>query len=137
MTILAAYGFLQTPAPVVNPGDAVEVQITPIQKSQTGLVVPQSQLMAMLTTLITTPNEWFGLTCHLFLNSFTPTPSSLLADFVAAEATFTGYAAQALVWLAPENNGALNADIPSQLLQFLSTAVPSPQTISGFFLTHA
>lgn len=65
-------------------------------------------------------------------------PLTDLADLTAAEADYTGYAAQAIAtWFAPLLNGLGGASIESGLLQF---AIGAPYTvgnmIQGWFLTE-
>jgi len=135
MATLRFFSELTPHVPIVIPGDAVEVQFSPIQASQGGITVPVSELLGMLNVLTSGVNRWTSCMVHLYLDTLSPVQDTPLADFTTNEATFTGYAAQSLVWLAPENNGLTAADIPSQLLQFLSTAVPTPQNVAGFYVT--
>ena len=62
--------------------------------------VRQLALLTEIKTLLT------GGTLHLFKESFSPNVNSTLADFIAAEADYTGYAAVVLTWGA----NALDAD---------------------------
>ena len=135
-TKLSFYGLLATPVAIVNPGDAVDVDFAALLVSPGGIVMPQTELVLLLNNLTPATDQWNGLQMHLFLDSLIPNPTTPLASFVTAEATFTGYAAQALVWLAAENQPNNNARLPSTRLQFLSTAVPNPQNVVGFFATH-
>jgi hypothetical protein len=137
MAKLSFFGFLPTPVAINNPGDAVDVSVDPIMMTPGGIIAPQSELILYLSTLIASMAPWNTLTLHLFLDTLAPIQTTPLADFVSNEASFTGYTATALVWLTPENYPPGSADIPSQIVQFIATAVPTPQNVRGFFATHA
>ena len=68
---------------------------------------------------------------HLYQSSFSPTPSSVEADFTAAEATFTGYAAATVSW------GAIGLDsvgLPTTISDralFQATDAVTPNVIGG------
>jgi hypothetical protein len=84
-----------------------------------------------LTTLLADATTWTGALLHLYQSTFTPTPANVAADFLAAEATFTGYAPQALTY------GAVGVDatgVPTALSDrafFQATDGASPNQIGG------
>ncbi len=84
-----------------------------------------------LATLLADVTSWSGALLHLYQSTFTPTPNNHAADFLAAEATFTGYSPQALTY------GAVGLDangVPTALSDrafFQATDGASPNTIGG------
>lgn len=91
----------------------------------------------LLATTVAT--ELTTLKMRLFKSTFNPMPSNVLADFVAAEAAFSGYPAGgiAITWgtafYAPGGGAAVN----SQLAQFNSaTPFSATDTIGGYWLDN-
>lgn len=79
---------------------------------------------------------------RLYQSSFTPTSTSSKADFVAAEANFSGYPAGGIAmtaWLDPGFNPNGGASIQSPAIQFaLATATPIvPNEIGGMWIETA
>lgn len=80
-------------------------------------------------------------TVRLFKQGFTPTPSSVAADFIAQEATYQGYASQTVAaWHAPELNGSAGYMIyGTSVLSFTwvaGTGDPD-NTIGGYWVQDA
>jgi hypothetical protein len=76
-------------------------------------------------------------TVHLYLSSFTPTPQNVLADFVAAEATFAGYAASTIVWDAVGVDGEGNIVYQGSGPAFTCTGSTPANTIGGLWIELA
>lgn len=77
---------------------------------------------------------------HLFQSSFVPTPSNVLADYTAAEATYTGYEELTLAaWLAPILAPGTGFMINSPEVQFSTgdTTPTTPNLIGGCYLVDA
>jgi len=76
---------------------------------------------------------------HLFQDSLDPDPSTPLADYTAAEADFTGYAAETLTaWNTPILAPGTGYMIGSPLVQFEVGAAPSvTNVINGCYLVDA
>jgi hypothetical protein len=70
----------------------------------------------------------------LYQSTFNPDPTNVVADFVAAEATFTGYAAVTIVWNAVgvDQDGGYSA-IGSNCF-FQATDAVTPNTIGGCWI---
>lgn len=78
--------------------------------------------------LLATPNV------HLYSNTFTPSPDSVLADFT--ECTFTGYAAVPLGTLsAPVNTGASTMGVVASVLFTAGSPFTTPDNAVGYFIT--
>jgi len=84
--------------------------------------------LGAIKTLVT------GAKLHLFKSSFTPTPDSTEADFVAAECAFTGYVAVVITWSAV----GLGVDDVARMVGsrsfFQATDAVSPDTVGGFWI---
>lgn len=77
---------------------------------------------------------------HLFQSTFTPTPSNILSDYTAAEATYTGYEAQTMTaWLAPLLAPGTGFMINSPEVQFSTgdTDPETPNTVGGCYLVDS
>jgi hypothetical protein len=77
---------------------------------------------------------------HLFQSTFVPTPSNVLADYTAAEATYTGYMALAMTaWLDPILSPGSGFMIQSPEVQFSTgdTDPATPNLIGGCYLVDA
>lgn len=76
---------------------------------------------------------------HLFQDSLDPDPSTPLADYTAAEADFTGYAAETLTaWNTPILAPGTGYMIGSPLVQFEVGAAPATtNVINGCYLVDA
>jgi hypothetical protein len=73
-----------------------------------------------------------------YKSSFVPTPASLEADFVAAEADFVGYAPIVLgAWSAVGVDSAGQAQTVSADIFFQATDATTPNLIGGLWLTTA
>ena len=78
--------------------------------------------------------------CRLFQSSFTPDPSNVLADYVAAEATYSGYAEQEFTaWFDPILAPGSGYMIGSPLVQFEFDASPGTPSnnIGGCFVVDS
>jgi len=73
----------------------------------------------------------------LFKSDFTPTRDSVVGDFAAAEADFTGYAAVALSWSAVGIGADLRPTIISTRAFFQATDAVTPNEIGGAWLETA
>lgn len=73
----------------------------------------------------------------LFKSSFTPTPTSVVADFDAAEADFTGYASVALSWSAVGLDANNEYQMISTRAFFQATDAVTPNEIGGAWLELA
>lgn len=71
---------------------------------------------------------------HLYKSTFAPTPQSVEADFEAAEADFTGYAAAALVFGTPRVLAGGTVACLSGNNVFTATDAAAPNTIGGAWL---
>lgn len=77
---------------------------------------------------------------HLFQSSFAPEPSNVLADYTAAEADFSGYAAETLTaWFDPILAPGSGYMIQSPWTQFAFDSTPGTPTnnIGGCYLLSA
>lgn len=70
----------------------------------------------------------------LYQSTFTPTRSSLIADFNAAEADFTGYAAATIVWSAVGIDAGNNARSTGSRAFYQATDAVTPNVIGGCWL---
>lgn len=90
-----------------------------------------------VTFTITNPTSAFagldGATVRLYRSTLTPGKGTTLANLVAAEATFDGYAAKTLTMDTGFINGAQQAVAESQLLVWTPTASVTPNTIGGLW----
>lgn len=78
-----------------------------------------------------------GAICKLFQEGLSPTPDTPLADFDAAEADFSGYAASdTITWNAPVREGAFTEQLESSITcPFTQDATTTVNTIAGYYLT--
>jgi hypothetical protein len=83
-----------------------------------------------LTTMIA-GDPFAGAHLHLYQSSFNPNTASKAADFAAAEATFTGYAAAPLTYSAIGIDQAGNPTVLSGRAFFQATDAVTPNTIGG------
>jgi hypothetical protein len=100
-----------------------------------------------VTSVLTTEAMVKGLTdkrtllalapLKLFKSSFTPGPASVVADFDAAEADFTGYAAVALSWSAVGIDSDGQPGIISTRAFFQATADTADNEIGGAWMETA
>lgn len=74
---------------------------------------------------------------HLFTAPFSPTPANVLADFVAAEAAYSGYASTTPTWTAAgyDSEGTYGFTSGDQFFQ--NTTGASGASIGGFWLQTA
>lgn len=75
-----------------------------------------------------------GATLHLYKNDLVPNQNSVLADFVANEADFTGYAAATLTWSAAGVDGEGNYVSLSNRAYFAATDAVKPNIVAGAWL---
>lgn len=92
-------------------------------------------VVAALTALLAGV-PWTGAKLHLYLSSFAPTPANVSADFVAAEATFTGYAPAALMYSAIGMDATGNPTVLSSRSYFQATDNVHPNTIGGCWVQY-
>ena len=79
-----------------------------------------------------------GGSLRLFQSSFTPTPSSVAADYAAAIADYDGYANQTIAaWNVPILAPGTGYMIGSPIMQFLCTGSGTPNTIGGCYYLDA
>ena len=73
---------------------------------------------------------------HLFKSSFTPTPTSSLSDYLAAECDFDGYAPLTIAtWAAPVLAGAAWATFaPTQTFRWTHVSLDVGNQVGGHFL---
>jgi hypothetical protein len=75
------------------------------------------------------------LTVRLFKSAIALTGATVLADLMAIEADFSGYAEiTPMVWSAPFLNGVGDYIIESQLLTWIQDATTTLNTIYGWFI---
>lgn len=102
------------------------------------LVIPQAVLVSRLEALVDTAGDLEVVHVHLYKEQIGPTKATLLAEFLAAEADFDGYAALGpLVWgeVFFDTNG--KATVVSDNQQFHMDGATTPNTIYGMFATNA
>jgi hypothetical protein len=71
---------------------------------------------------------------HLYKSTFTPTPANVLADFVAQEVVFTGYAAVALTPSAVLLSADGDYVVMFNRALFAQTAVTASDIAGGFWI---
>jgi hypothetical protein len=73
---------------------------------------------------------------HLFQSGFTPTPQSTLADFLAQEATYDGYASETIpTWADPVLAGVAYAIFaPTQIFRWVFASAGTGNMIGGYFI---
>lgn len=101
-------------------------QIVPGATTQEGAVEALTELLA--------GDVGTAATLHLWTQGFTPSVSSVHADFVAAEANFTGYVAPAIVWSAVGVEGSGLATSHSGSATFIATDAVAPNLIAGAWI---
>jgi hypothetical protein len=101
------------------------------------VVVSNAEWRAILTALTAALAPWAGAIVHLFKNNFTPSPASVLADYM--EADFSGYAASAaIVWnpaaFLPDGTAVVTGDA-----KVFGTTSPATilNTVYGWYATNA
>jgi len=70
---------------------------------------------------------------ELFTNNFQPTRSSVIGDFDLP--TYTGYAAEAVTWLAPSVSDDGQVEIIGTAGEFRPTDAVTPNTVYGMLVT--
>ena len=68
---------------------------------------------------------YLGAKMHLCTIDFTPTKDTVLADLVAGEANFVGYAAKTITWLGPYLDGLDNAVADAVANWIMTGALPT------------
>jgi uncharacterized protein (DUF697 family) len=105
--------------------------------------VPASQFFPLSGCLVTATAMQAAMAasmCRLFQSTFTPDASNVLADYVAAEATYSGYdALEFTTWFAPILAPGTGYMIGSPIVQFAFTASPGTPTniIGGCFVVDS
>jgi hypothetical protein len=100
------------------------------------LIVPQAGQLDVLTALIS--GALNGCKMRLFASNLTLGPSTTLATLLAAEATFTGYAAATLnSWSTPATDGSGAAASTDSQGQFTPTGSGGSGNVYGYFLTDS
>lgn len=74
-----------------------------------------------------------GAEVELFTDDVLPTSMSVLADFTLA--TYDGYAAEAVTWLAPSVSDDGKVEIVGTVGEFRPTGATTPNDIFGFLIT--
>jgi hypothetical protein len=72
----------------------------------------------------------------LYLSTFNPSRNNVFADFVAAEASFTGYVREVITFAAPGVDAAGNVRSISDNVVFTCTDAVTPEVIGGAFVTQ-
>jgi hypothetical protein len=85
---------------------------------------------AALTTLLAGV-PLAGAKVHLYQSTFAPTLRSVAADFIAAEANYTGYAPVALTYSGVGLDSAGNPTVLTNRAYFQATDAVTPNTIGG------
>jgi hypothetical protein len=86
-------------------------------------------------TLLQTNFETDALEIHLYQNNYTPTTSSVLADFTAA--TFDGYIPQTISgWSSPTVTAHVGL-IQATAVVFTKAAGATPNSIYGYYVTDS
>lgn len=99
-------------------------------------VATQATQLGTLSALVAVGGLLAGVKIHLYKTHLNPDPTTPLATFTAAEADYTGYAAQAVgTWGAPyiDIDGLAHVSAPSK--QFQPTDGVAPNVIYGAFIT--
>lgn len=100
------------------------------------MTIPAVTRVDALEALIDVAAPFAAPTVRLFQTDITITPNLTLADLVAEEADFDGYAASgAIVWGAVHEDVAQNAVVNGPLVPFLCTGDTTPNDIYGYWLT--
>jgi len=72
---------------------------------------------------------------RLFQSTFNPTDQNVEADFEAAEANFTGYAAVSITWAAPGIDPTDGATMYGTRGLFVASDAVAPNTIGGCWIS--
>lgn len=101
------------------------------------IVLPTSRKISILEGMIGMGGALESVVIGLYKNDFSPTPSSVVGDFTAAD--FDGYALSAeLVWGEVFLDEEGNAITLAQLLQFhADSPFTEPNTIYGYYAVDA
>ncbi len=75
-----------------------------------------------------------GAKLGLFVGPVDVTQARVLADFVAAKATFTGYVKTAITWLAPSVADDGTVEVVGTVPQFRPTDAVNPNMIQGCWI---
>lgn len=86
---------------------------------------------AILAALLASTAAWSGAKVHLYQSSFAPTRKSVAADFIAAEANFTGYAPIALTYSAIGVDADGNPTAVTNRAFFQASDAVTPNSIGG------
>jgi len=104
-----------------------------MNESQAGLVIDATALIAEAVT--------DGYIVHLFVEGFAPTPLSTHADFLANEATFTGYASKSVggvgeLFIGPMLNSQNQVVFATPSLNWIATDGVTPNNIGGYWVEN-
>jgi hypothetical protein len=123
---------------------AVEVKISLPRSFFRGLLegkivagtVPTAAELDTLTDMVSSLLGTWHM--RLFSSNLTPSSTTTLAALLAAEASFTGYAAASLTgWTTPSIDGTSAAITTSTTGQFTPTSAGGTGNLYGYFLTNA
>lgn len=97
------------------------------------IVSPSALLLQLLTAEVGMSGAYNGATIHLFVNDFTPSPTSALGDFT--DCTATGYTPGSVTWDTPSLNDNLQAEVYGNVFETIfSAGATELPTIYGFYL---
>jgi len=101
-----------------------------------GLIYPDAEAMAILTSLTTTSGKLFGAKLHTFSNNYTPTHLTKLGDLT--ESTYSGYPSTppTITWSTVYLNATAQAQSDGNLTSFTGTGAGTPtiETVYGAYL---
>jgi len=101
------------------------------------LIIPPAIRQAIVDAAVADATVLDGVTCGLFLSSYTPSMNSTFAELEAAKATFSGYAVfTPVVWSAAYLDANKTAYSLGGLIEFLAVAATPfvPNNIGGYYL---
>lgn len=78
-----------------------------------------------------------GAVLHLFQTDFVPDRNTTLAELTAAIATYTGYASEAVTWLAPSVTDTGDIEVVGTVGEFRPTGAIIANQIFGCYLVDA
>ena len=93
--------------------------------------VLQLAVAADIITAVT--GALIGAEVELYTNDVLPVPTSVIGDFDLA--TYTGYAAEAVAWLAPAISDSGEVEVVGIVGEFRPTNSAVPNDVYGFILT--
>jgi len=100
------------------------------------LLANQAMNLAVLADVVTAvTGELTGAEVELFQNDILPTPETPLGDYTLA--TYDGYAAQAVTWLAPSVADDGSVELVGTVPEWRPTGSVTPNVIYGMLLLTA